>query len=222
MRQHLLDARGGCTSAAARPAVGAPRPPPPSLRSALPLGLQCPVLPVPGGPGRPCPCPWVPFRLPRLCPPARALGPAPCLPRPGLHCRRPCPSRARAHALGCARARLPSLAPLHAPGRRARAPARPSCALAPYRLPALCRAVRCPRSVCLRCLWPRCPVRVCALAPCRVTPGPLPARAPGHFPCRLLSPAPRSRGWHVALPARRPPLPGSRAGRSAASAAAAA
>ena len=47
------------------------------------------------------------------------------------------------------------------------------------------------------------------LAPCRVCPGPLPARAPGHFPCRILSPAPRFRGWHAALPARRPLLPGS-------------
>ena len=88
--------RGGCTAAAARPAVGAPRPPSPSLRSALPPWLPCPVLSVPGGPRRPCPCPWAPSRPPRLCPPVRAVGPAPCHPRPGLHCRRPCPSRARA------------------------------------------------------------------------------------------------------------------------------
>ena len=127
---------------AARPAAGAPRPPPPSLRPTLPAALPCPVPPVPGGPWRPCPCPWAPFR-----PPARAVGPAPGHPRPGLP------------------ARPPSLAPLHAPGRPARAPARPSRALAPSRLPALSRAVRCPRSVPLRC---------CALAPCRVCPGPPP------------------------------------------------
>ena len=182
--------RGGCTSPAARPAAGVPRPPPPSLRPALPPGLQCPVPPVPGGPWRPCPCPWAPLR-----PPARAVGPAPCHPRPGLP------------------ARPPSLAPLPTPGRPVRAPACPSRALAPSRLPALRRAVRCPRSLCLRC---------CALAPRRVCPGPLPTRAPGHFPCRLLSPAPRSRGWHAALPAHRPLLPRSRAGRSDAFAAAAA
>ena len=223
----FVGCRGGCTAPAARPAAGAPRPPPPSLHSALPPGLPCPVLPVPGGPRRPCPCPWVPCRPPRLCPPVRAVVLAPCHPRPGLHCRRPCPSCARAHSLGCARACPPSLAPLRAPrgrlpGRPARTPARPSGTLAPSSLPALCRLVRCPRSVPLRCCWPRRPVRVCALAPCRVCPGPPPARAPGHFPCCLLSPAPRSCGWHAALPARRPPLPGSRAGRPAASASAAA
>ena len=31
VRRHLLDAGGGCTSPAARPAAGAPRPSPPSL-----------------------------------------------------------------------------------------------------------------------------------------------------------------------------------------------
>ena len=190
VRWHLSDAGGGCTSPAARPAAGAPRPPPSSLRPALPLGLPCPVPPVPGGPWRPCPCPWAPFR-----PPARAVDPAPCHPSPGLPAH---PS---------------SLAPLHAPGRPARAPARPSRALAPSRLPALSCAVRCPHSVPLRC---------CALAPCGVCPGPLPARAPGHFLCRLLSPAPRSRGWHAALPAGRPLPTESRARRAATFAAAAA
>ena len=184
---------------------GMSSPPPAPLPSTRPPpGLPCPVPPVPRGPWRTCPCPWAPFRPPRLCPPARAVGSAACHPRPGLP------------------AHPPSLAPLIAPGRPARAPARPSCALAPSRLPALCRAVCCPRSVPLCCCWPQCPVRVCALAPCLVCPGPLPARAPGHFPCRLLSPAPRSRGWHAAPLARRPLLPGSRAERPAAFAAAAA
>ena len=190
VRRHLLDAGGDAPHRLHVRLRGRPAPRPPPFDPPSPPGLPCPVPPVPGGPCRPCPCPWAPFR-----PPVPAVGPAPCLPRPGLP------------------ARPPSLAPLHAPGRPARAPARPSRALAPSRLPAISRAVRCPRSVPLRC---------CALAPCRVCPGPLPARAPGHFPCRLLSPAPRSRGWHAALPACRPLLPPSRAGRPAAFAAAAA
>ena len=70
--------RGGCTSPAARPAAGAPRPLPPSLRHVLPPGLPCPVPPVPLGPRRPCPCPWAPFQ-----PPARVAGPASRPPRPG-------------------------------------------------------------------------------------------------------------------------------------------
>ena len=154
-------------------------------------------------PGLPCPVPPVPRGPWRPCPcpwapfrpPARAAGPAPCSPRPGPP------------------ARPPSLALLPAPGRPAHASARPFRALVPSRPPALSRAVRCLHSVPLRC---------CALAPCRACPGLLLARAPAHSPCRLLSPVPRSRGWHAALPARHPLLPGSRAGRPAVSAAAAA
>ena len=175
---------------AARPAAGAPRPPPPSLRPALPPGLPCPVSPVPWGPWRPCPCPWAPFQ-----PPTRVAGPASRPPRPGPP------------------AHPPPLALPPTPGLPARAPARPSRALAPSRPPVLSRAVRCLRSA---------PPRCCALAPCRACPGLLLARAPGHFPCRLLPPAPRSRGWHAALPARPPALPESRAGRPAVFAAAAA
>ena len=115
------------------------------------------------------------------------------------------------HALACPLAHRPSLCSLHLGALPA--PLAPSRALAPSWPPALSRAVRCPRSAPLRC---------CALAPCRACPGPLLARAPGHFPCHLLSPAPRSSGWHTALPARRPLRPGSRAGRPAAFAAAAA
>ena len=207
---HLTGCTSGCGGAPPPAPLPSTCPPPqaPMPRPACPWGPMAP-LPLPLGP------------LP-VCPPARALGPAPCHPRPGPHCRRPCPSRARALAFGCARARPPSLAPLHAPGRPAHAPACPSRALAPSRLPAPCRAVCCPRSVPLRCCWPRCPVRVYALDPCRVCPGLLPGRAPGHFPCRLLSPAPRSRGWHAAVPVRRPLLPGSRVRRPPAFAAAAA
>ena len=79
----------GCTFAA-----GAPRPPHPSLRPALPPGLPCPVLPVPGGPRSPCPCSWAPFRPPRLC-----TLPVPWVPPPVTHvlaytagaCGRPVP-----------------------------------------------------------------------------------------------------------------------------------
>ena len=190
VRRHLLDAGGDAPHRLHVRLRGRPAPRPPPVRPALPPGLPCPVPPVPRGPRRPCPCPWAPFR-----PPARAVGPAPCPPRPGP------PSRP------------PSLASLPAPGCPAHAAARPFRALVPSRPPALSRAVRCLRSVPLRC---------CALAPCRACPGLLLARAPAHSPCRPLSPAPRSRGWHAALPARRPLLPGSRAGRPAVFAAAAA
>ena len=107
----------------------------------------------------------------------------------------------------------PPLALPPAPWLPARAPARPSRALVPSRPPALSRAIRCLRSA---------PPRCCALAPCHACPGLLLARAPGHFPCRLLPPAPRSRGWHAPLPARPPLLPGPRAGRPAVFTAAAA
>ena len=190
VRRHLLDAGGDAPHRLHVWLRGRPAPRPPPFGPPPPPGLPCPVPSVPWGPWRPCPCTWAPFRAP-----ARAVGPAPCPPRPGLP------------------ARPPSLAPLPAPGRPARAPARPSRAPAPSRPPALSRAVRCLRSV---------PPRCCALAPCRAGPGPLLACAPGHFPCRLLSPAPHPRGWHAALPARRPRLPGSRAGRPAVFAAAAA
>ena len=53
-------------------------------------------------------------------------------------------------------------------------------------------------------------------------PSLLAACALGHSPCRPPSPAPRSCGWHPALPARCPPPPGSRARRPVAAAAAAA
>ena len=129
---------GGCTSPAARPAAGAPRPLPPSLRPVLPPGLPCPVPPVPWGPRRPCPCPWAPFQ-----PPARVAGPASPPPRPGPL------------------ALPPPLALSPAPGLPARAPARPSCALAPSWPPAPSHAVRCLRSA---------PPRCCAL------PGPLAGR----------------------------------------------
>ena len=132
---------------------------------------------------------------PLSSPLARAAGPAPRPPRPGPP------------------AHPPPLALPPAPGPPARAPARPSRALVPSRPPALSRAVRCLRSA---------PPRCCALAPCSARPGLLLARAPGPLPCRLLPPAPRSRDWHAALPARPPPLPGSRAGRPAVFAAAAA
>ena len=154
-------------------------------------------------PGFPCPVlpvPWGP-RRPFPCPwapsqpPARAAGPASQPPRPGPP------------------AHPPPLALPPAPGLPARAPVCPSRSLAPSRPPALSCAV-----CCLRSAPPRC----CALAPCRACPGLLLALAPGHFPCRLLPRAPRSRGWHAALPAHPPALPESRAGRTAVFAAAAA
>ena len=71
--------RGGCTSPAALPAAGVPRPLPPSPRPALPPGLPCPVPPVPWGPCPcPCPCPWAPFRSR-----AHVAGPASRPPHPG-------------------------------------------------------------------------------------------------------------------------------------------
>ena len=195
-----------------------PRPPPraPMPRPVCPRGATVP-LPLPLGPLpaptplSPCPCrgsrPLSPAPWPAL--PAPVPVPCPC-PCPWLHPRSPTAPR----SAPCA-----PWPPAWAP---CRAPARPSRALAPSWLPTQRRAVRCPRSVPLCCFWPRRLARVCALAPCRVCPGPPPARAPGHTTCRLLSPAPRSRGWHSAPPARRTPLPESRAGRLAASAAAAA
>ena len=184
----------GCRGGCTSPAA---RPAAGAPRSPPPSLL--PALP----PGPPCPVPPVPWGPRRPCPcpwapfqpPARAAGPAPRPPRPGPP------------------AHPPPLALPPAPGFPARAPARPSRALVPSRPPALSRAVRCLRSA---------PPRCCALAPCRACPGLLLARAPGHFPCRLLPPAPRSRGWHAALPARPPLLSGSRARRPAVFAAVAA
>ena len=168
--------------------------------------------------GRPAPRP-PPFGPPSprapMPRPACPFGPAAPLPLPLGPFPAPCPccgSRPPSPTPWLARSpTAPRPAP--APGLPARSPARPSRALVPSRPPALSRAVRC-----LRPAPPRC----CALAPCRACPGLLLARAPGHFPCRLLPPAPRSRGWHAALPVRRPLLPGSRAGRPAVFAAAAA
>ena len=214
--------RVGCTSGCG----GAPPPVPlPLLRPPPRAPMPRPVCP--RGPTAPLPLPLGPFPAPTPLSPCPCCGPRPCQPRSGLHCRRPCPSRARAHALGCTNDRPPPLAPLKALRGRplwrpARAPACPFRALAPSRLPAPRRAVRCPRSVPLCCCWPRRLACLCALAPCRVCPRPPPVCAPGHSPCRPLSPALRSRGWHSALPARHPPLPGSSAGRPAASAATAA
>ena len=221
VRWHLLDAGGDAAHgldvqlrgrpapaplSSTRPPHRAPMPRPACTWGPVaPLPLPCGPLPAPA-PLSPCPCRGSRPLSPTPCPALPAPVPVPCpCPCPWLRLRSPTVPRS-----------------LHAPGRPARAPARPSRAPAAFWLPALCRAVRCPRSVPPRCCWPRCPVRVCALAPCRVCPGPLPARAPEHFPCRLLSPALRSRGWHAALPARRPLLPGPRARRIAAFAAAAA
>ena len=184
----------GCRGGCTSPAA---RPAAGAPRSPPPC--LCPALP----PGLPCPILPVPWGPQRPCPcpwapfqpPARAAGPAPRPPRPGPP------------------AHPPPLALPPAPGLPVRAPARTSRALVPSRPPALSRAVRCLRSA---------PPRCCALAPCRACPCLLLARAPGHFPCRLLPPATRSRGWHAALPARPPLLPGLRAGRPAVFAAAAA
>ena len=55
----------------------------------------------------------------------------------------------------------------------------PSRALALSRFLVPGRAVRCPRSVPLRCRWPRYLARAFALAPCRVRLGLPPAFVPG-------------------------------------------
>ena len=123
----------------------------PSLRPVLPPGLPCPVLPVPWGPRRPCPCPWAPFQ-----PPARVAGPASRPPRSGPP------------------ALPPPLALPPAPGLPARAPARPSRALAPSRPPAPSRAVRCLRSApppLLRPSWTTRRASRCLCSCGSVTPG---------------------------------------------------
>ena len=157
VRRHLLDAGGDAPHRLHVRLRSAP-PPAPLPSTTLPPGLPCPVLPVPWGPWHPCLCPWAPFG-----PPARAVGPAPCHPRPGLP------------------ARPQSLAPLPAPGRPARAPARPSRALAPSRPPALSHAVRCPRSV---------PSPL--LRPCSLPRVPWPARCACSWALPLSPPVPRS------------------------------
>ena len=127
----FVGCRGGCTAPAARPAARAPRAPSPPLCPALPSRLPCPVPSVARGALRPCPCPWLPSRPPRLCLPVHAVGPAHCHLHPGPHHQCPYSSCARAHALGRTHARRPRPAQLHAlrgclPWRPVRAPACPS------------------------------------------------------------------------------------------------
>ena len=207
------------------PAAGAPRPLFPSLRPALPPQLPCPIMSVPGGPCRPCPCPWVPSRPPYL----RCLS-TPWVP-PTVTC-------ALARTASARILTVPVPMPLAAPTFANRAPLnsmpslaaclgaqlapRPSRALALSLLRAPLRAVRCPCSVPLRWRWLWRPAHAFALAPCRVRPGLSSALVLEHSPCRIPFPAPRSRDRHSAPPARCPPPPRSRAGRPVAAVAAAA
>ena len=168
--------------------------------------------------GRPAPRPPL-FRPPSprapMPRPACPSGPAAPLPLPLGPFPAPCPCRGSR-----------PLSPTPWPARSPTVPRPAPCTWAPCPRP--CAPFPCPGPFPAPCpesgrpLPALCPPPVCALAPCRACPGLLLARAPAHSPCRLLSPAPRSRGWHAALPARRPLLPGSRAGRPAVFAAAAA
>ena len=89
--------RGGCTSPAARPGAGAPRPPPPSLWPALPPPAPMPHLVCPLGPMAPLLSPLGPLPAPCRCRGSCPLSPtpwparSPTVPRPAPCTWAPCP-----------------------------------------------------------------------------------------------------------------------------------
>ena len=203
VRWHLLDAGGDAPHrlhVRLRERL-APRPPP--FASPSPLGSCAP----------PCMSPWAhgalalalgsPSRPLRLCPPVRAVGPAPRHLRPGLHCRRPYPSlavpkladRAPFHPMSSMAARLGALlAPLRVLPVPCPFPA--PCPASCRPLPALCPAplplasVPCPR-LCPRSLpcapWPLvCPWALPLSPPVARSALPWPAPCPA---CALSPPS---------------------------------
>ena len=208
--------QAGGTGPPGRPGAGAPRPPSPVLRPALPPRPLCPVLPANWGPCQPSPlCPWAPSlprapgsgALPPVCPLARVSCPILCHSHPCLLRWRPRPSRAlaRAPCRGlCPSVRCPCPCPPCMPVlTRCCLRGRPVCAPARSH-----RCVRCgpslasvPWRCCSRLRPPLAPVLLLWLPPSL---------------CRSPPLSPRSRGWHSIPPDRRLPPPGPRTGHLAA------
>ena len=226
MRRHLLDAGGDAPHRLHVRLPGRPAPPPlPSLRHLPAAPVPRPVCP--RGPTAPLPLPLGPFPAPTPLSPCPRRGSRPLLPAPW-----PAPPAPVFFPCPCScpwlRPRSPTV-PRSTPsapwppglGRCSRPCVSFSCP-SPFPAPCSRRAVRCPCPVPLRCRWPWRLAHTFALAPCRVRPGLPPALSLWHSPCRLPSPAPRSRGRHPAPPARCPPPLRECAGRSVAAVAAAA